>query len=106
MKKIEMIKFISKKYDVSNPQAKDAVEMVIDAIVNGLKDDGEVVLVGLGIFATVVRRARNGIDPRTLALVQVPKKTVIKFKATKPLREMIEGNAVYEPDSFENNEEE
>ncbi len=70
-------------------QAEQAVDKVIDSIVNTLKAGGEVSIAGLGIFSVKARAARQARNPRTGETLQVPAMKVPKFRAAKALKEAV-----------------
>lgn len=70
-------------------QAEQAVEMVIESIINTLKKGEEVSIAGLGIFAVKQRKARKARNPRTGEMVDVVAMKVPKFRAAKALKEAV-----------------
>jgi DNA-binding protein HU-beta len=46
-------------------------------------------LVGFGTFDTYRRRARPGVNPRTLAPMKIPGRRVARFTAGKDLRKAV-----------------
>ena len=63
------------------PQTKRAKEH--KQMVESLKKGDEVSLVGFGTFYVGKRAARTGRNPQTGAEIQIPEKTVIKFRPGK-----------------------
>ncbi len=85
-----------KKLEVENPDLKDyEVEKIVDIffgqIIQKLADGGRVEIRGFGAFSTRDRDPRNGRNPRTGELVNVPAKKVTYFKAGKEVREKLNG---------------
>lgn len=70
-------------------QAEQAVDKVVDSIVETLKGGGEVSIAGLGIFSVKARAARQARNPRTGETLQVPAMKVPKFRAAKALKEAV-----------------
>ncbi len=70
-------------------QAEQAVDKVVDSIVNTLKAGGEVSIAGLGIFSVKARAARQARNPRTGETLQVPAMKVPKFRAAKALKDAV-----------------
>mgnify|MGYP000495304604 FL=1 len=70
-------------------QAEKAVDMVVDSIVEGLKNGDEVSLAGLGIFSTKMRAARQGRNPRTGESIQIQAMRIPKFRAAKALKDAV-----------------
>lgn len=74
-------------------KSKSDVAAVLDALattVSGaLKSGGDVTLGGIGKLSTAKRNARQARNPSTGATIDVPEKTVVKFKAGKDLSEAV-----------------
>ncbi|OGG61980.1 DNA-binding protein HU, partial [Candidatus Kaiserbacteria bacterium RIFCSPHIGHO2_02_FULL_49_34] len=69
--------------------ADRAVETVISSIITTLQKGEEVSIAGLGIFATKMRDARTGRNPRTGEAVEIPAVRVPKFRAAKALKDAV-----------------
>ena len=69
--------------------AEAVVESVFGTIVEALEHRRRVELRGFGSFAVKLRPARMGHNPRTGALIPVPAKFGLRFKAGKPLLALI-----------------
>jgi len=70
-------------------QAEQAVETVINSIVDALKKGDEVSIAGLGIFSVKTRAARQARNPRTGETLTVPAMKVPKFRAAKALKDAV-----------------
>ncbi|MDE2021196.1 MAG: HU family DNA-binding protein [Patescibacteria group bacterium] len=70
-------------------QAEQAVDVMIDSIVNTMKKGDEVSIAGLGIFSVKARAARQARNPRTGETLQVPAMKVPKFRAAKALKDAV-----------------
>jgi DNA-binding protein HU-beta len=62
-----------------------------DSIRSGsaLKEGGDVTLSGIGKLAVAKRDARQARNPSTGAMIDVPAKTVVKFKVAKDLADSV-----------------
>lgn len=73
--------------------AKAACEKALDAFVasvkKALKKGAEVRLIGFGTFRAVARKATNGRNPRTGAVIKIPASKQPKFKAGKGLKDAV-----------------
>ena len=69
--------------------AEKALNIVIDAVTNGLKKDGAVQIVGFGTFSIATRSARTGVNPRTRDKIQIAESKNVKFKAGAKLKEIL-----------------
>ena len=70
-------------------QAEQAVDTMLNTIVNGLKKGEEVSIAGLGIFSVKNRASRQARNPRTGEAITVPAMKVPKFRAGKNLKEAV-----------------
>lgn len=70
-------------------QAEQAVEAMLNGIVNSLKKGEEVSIAGLGIFSVKQRAAREARNPRTGEAIQVAAMKVPKFRAAKALKDAV-----------------
>lgn len=70
-------------------QAEQAVETVINTIIDALKKGEEVSIAGLGIFSVKQRAAREARNPRTGESIKVPAMNVPKFRAAKALKDAV-----------------
>lgn len=89
MNKSQLIAQVASESNLSKEQAKSVVNAITETVTNELKNGGEVLLVGFGKFSTVERQAREGRNPKTGEKIQIPAKTVAKFKAGKGLAEAV-----------------
>lgn len=67
--------------------AGEAMEAFRETLVTGLKEDGEVVLHGIGKFSLEVIPAHQGRNPATGETIDIPEKNKIKFKPGKVLKD-------------------
>jgi DNA-binding protein HU-beta len=87
--KTELIEEIAKSADLTKASAARALDAVIDAVTNSLKNNDSVTLVGFGTFTVGERAARTGRDPRTKEAIQIKAAKVPKFKAGKALKDAV-----------------
>ena len=89
MTKTSLIDYVAEKAGMSKAEAGRALDAVLAGIVEGLKNDGEVVLVGFGKFSVKTRAAREGINPATKETIKIPAKKVASFKVGSKLKDAI-----------------
>lgn len=85
MNKTELISAIAEKSGLSKNDARKALDAFVDTTVCELKNGNKVSLIGLGTFSVSKRNARVGKNPRSGEAINIPAKTVAKFKAGKNL---------------------
>ncbi len=81
MNKAELIDAMAEDAGISKAAAKKALDSFTDHVTGTLAKGGRVSLVGFGSFSTSERSAREGRNPQTGKKIQIPAKTVAKFKA-------------------------
>ena len=81
MTKAELVKKIAEQANLTNADAKLALDATLQAIKDALVAGEKVQLVGVGTFAVTERPAREGINPATRQKITIAAKKVAKFKA-------------------------
>ena len=73
MNKVALVESVQKQLgsQTSKADAERAVTAVIHAIKTGVKKDKMVQLVGFGTFKVVERKARKGVNPKTLQQIRI-----------------------------------
>lgn len=89
MNKTDLVKVVAEKAEVSQAQAKVAVEAVVAAVKDALANGEAVQLVGFGTFAVVEKPAREGVNPATGEKITIAAKKVAKFKPGKELADAV-----------------
>ncbi len=89
MKKEDLVRTLSEKAGISRKQAQEFIEAFVESMIEGIKRDGRVLLVGFGTFEVVERKGRKGVNPRTGEKIEIPPKKVVKFRSGKLLREAV-----------------
>ena len=83
----ELLAAISKDNpELRAEEVEQVVDIFFDEISQRLSEGGRVELRGFGAFSTREREARQGRNPRTGDLVDVPAKRVPYFKPGKEMR--------------------
>ena len=89
MNKIHLIAAVADKTDLTRAKAAEAVDAVLEAIEGALKAREDVRLVGFGTFATAVRKASTGRNPRSGETIAIPESTSVRFKPGKGLKDAV-----------------
>ena len=89
MNKTELIEVVSSKAEVTKAEAGRVVNAVLDAVNEGLKKDGKVVLPGFGSFEVRSRTARVGRNPRTGEQIKIKASKVPAFKPGKGMKDAV-----------------
>lgn len=78
--------------DASGMSKKDVgtlMEKLVEMAYKEVKSSGEFAINGLGKLVKVNRAARMGRNPATGASIQIPAKTVVKFRVAKAAKEAV-----------------
>ena len=89
MNKTEFINAVAEQSGLSKVDSKKAVEAFIQTISNEMKEGGKISLLGFGSFSTTEKAARKGVNPKTKEVIDIPARTVVKFKAGAELTDKI-----------------
>jgi DNA-binding protein HU-beta len=82
MTKTALIAHLAEELGVSKKLAAELVNTFIQAIIAGVKKQGEVRLQGFGTFKASQRKAREGVNPQNPSQkIQIPAMKVVTFKA-------------------------
>lgn len=87
--KTDLIKNIAQSTKLTKVDVEKVLNSVLQSIQGALEESKNVTLVGFGTFTVSQRKARNGRNPKTGALIKIPASTVPKFRAGKNLREAV-----------------
>jgi DNA-binding protein HU-beta len=86
MLKLGVVEAVAAAAGLTKKQAGMAVDAVLDAVSKSLRNGEPVLLTGFGKFEVRTRAARVGINPKTLAKINLPASKVPAFKAGKALK--------------------
>jgi DNA-binding protein HU-beta len=90
MNKSELIEAVAQSADISKAAAARAVDGMVQAITNALKEGDQVTLVGFGTFGVRERAARSGRNPRTGQTINIEASKVPGFKPGKALKDAVQ----------------
>ncbi len=88
MNKGDLISEVAKVVD-SKKDAQAAVDTVLSSIVQALRNQEAVTIVGFGTFKVTRRAARKGRNPQTGAEIDIKARNVPKFVPGKALKDAV-----------------
>ena len=91
MNKNELVAAVSEKAGLSKSDATRAIDATFEAITEALRKNDDVRLVGFGTYTVSTRAASEGRNPRTGEPIKIPESKQPKFKASKALRDTVNG---------------
>ncbi|AWK50377.1 DNA-binding protein [Clostridium beijerinckii] len=89
MNKAELITSMAEKSKLTKKDAELALKALIESVEESLEKGEKVQLVGFGTFETRERAAREGRNPRTKEVINIPATTVPVFKAGKEFKDKV-----------------
>jgi len=89
MNKTELVAAIAEQAELSKKDAEKALKAFTDVVAAELKKGEKVQLVGFGTFETATRAAREGRNPQSGKVMQIPASKAPKFKAGKALKDEV-----------------
>ena len=89
MTKSQIVAALAEKSGMSKKDVAAFLETVATMAYHEVKTNGEFVLPGFGKMVKVRRKARQGVNPATGEKIQIPAKTVVKFRLAKAAKEAV-----------------
>ena len=89
MNKAELITSMAEKSNLTKKDAELALKAFIESVSETLENGDKVQLVGFGTFETRVRAEREGRNPRSGEVMNIPASKAPKFKAGKALKDIV-----------------
>ncbi len=89
MNKSELIEAMADSADISKAAAGRALDGMIDAITQAVKNNDTVSIVGFGTFLLRERAARTGRNPKTGSTIEIAASKAPAFKAGKAFKDAV-----------------
>ena len=89
MNKKDLVDSMAEAAGLSKAAAEKALNGMLMSVSDALKKGDKVTLIGFGTFSTVKRTARKAKNPRTGAMIEIPAKTIAKFKPGSKLSDAV-----------------
>lgn len=89
MTKSQMLAALSEATGLTKKDVANFVEKMVGMAYDEVKKNGEFTIPGIGKLVKVARKARMGRNPATGATIQIPAKTVVKFRVAKAAKDSI-----------------
>jgi integration host factor subunit beta len=90
MTKADLVVEVAKLTDLTKKETETVIKTIFGSITTALSEGDKVELRGFGSFRIRNRKARQGRNPKTGDMVNVPAKKVPFFKAGKELRSLVD----------------
>ena len=89
MNQTELIQQVADEANLTKAQTQGAVRALLKTIMQVVANGDKVTLVGFGSFEPKERSAREGRNPKTGEIVQIPAARVPAFSAGKSFKEAV-----------------
>mgnify|MGYP000511693859 CR=1 FL=1 len=89
MTKSQFVAHLSEQSGMSKKEVTAMWELLVDTIYKETKEAGMCTLPGIGKMVLQNRAARQGRNPATGETIQIPAKTVLKFRVAKQAKDTI-----------------
>jgi DNA-binding protein HU-beta len=89
MTKADMVEALASKLSMNRGDAEKAVNIILDDVVNALKQGERVNISGFGTFSVSAREARTGRNPKTGEPIAIAASRSAKFKPGKQLKDSL-----------------
>jgi len=87
--KSQTLAALSESTGMGKKEVGEFLDKVAELAYSEVKTNGEFVLPGFGKLVKVNRKARMGRNPATGETIQIPAKTVVKFRLAKAAKEAV-----------------
>ena len=89
MTKSQLINSLAEKSGLSRKDVVNLMEIMTEMAYKEVKSSGMFIVPGIGKLVKVHRAARMGRNPATGESIQIPAKTVVKFRVAKAAKEAV-----------------
>jgi DNA-binding protein HU-beta len=87
--KTQIVAQFAERMQIPKKQSAAYFEALADLAIKETKRSGQFVIPGIGKLVRSVRNARKGRNPQTGEEIQIPKKTVVKFRVAKAAKDAV-----------------
>lgn len=87
--KKDLVGAVAKKVGLSQADTGKVIDGLLEAIAGSLAEGKKVRLIGFGTFEVRQRAARRGINPKTMAAMEIPGGKSPAFKPGKELKDQV-----------------
>ncbi len=89
LSKSQLHAHLAEKSGRSKKEVSDFLDLLVETAYGEVKSNGEFTLPGLGKLVKKHRAARQGRNPATGETIQIPAKTVLKFRVAKSAKDAV-----------------
>lgn len=89
MTKSQLLSYLAEKSGLAKKDVVSFMDILTETAYSEVKSNGEFTMPGIGKLVKKHRNARQGRNPATGETIQIPAKTVVKFRVAKAAKEAI-----------------
>jgi DNA-binding protein HU-beta len=89
MTKSQVVSHLAERSDIPKKTAGAFLEELVTLATKECKSGGQFIIPGLGKAVKAHRKARQGRNPQTGEAIQIPAKTVVKFRLAKAFKDAV-----------------
>ena len=91
MTQTEIVNALADSSGLKKADVKGLFDSIADLAAKEVKKNGEFTLPGFGKLVKATRKAREGRNPATGAMIKIPAKTTVKFRLGKAMKDAVGG---------------
>lgn len=91
MTQTEIIGALAEGAGLKKTEVKGLFDSIAELAAKEVKKNGEFTLPGFGKLVKATRKAREGRNPATGAVIKIPAKTTVKFRLGKAMKDAVGG---------------
>ena len=91
MTQTEIVNSLADASGLKKTDVKGLFDAIADLAAKEVKKNGEFTLPGFGKLVKATRKAREGRNPATGAVIKIPAKTTVKFRLGKAMKDAVGG---------------
>lgn len=89
MTKSQLFNVLAEETDKSKKEVSEFMDKLTELAYREVQNNGEFTIPGIGKLVKVDRQARMGRNPATGEQIQIPAKTVVKFRVAKAAKDAV-----------------
>ena len=91
MTQTEIVNALAESSGMKKADVKGLFDAIAEMAAKEVKKNGEFTLPGFGKLVKATRKAREGRNPATGAVIKIPAKTTVKFRLGKAMKDAVGG---------------
>lgn len=91
MTQTEIVNSLADKSGLKKTEVKGLLDAMAELATKEVKKNGEFTVPGFGKLKKTQRKAREGRNPATGAVIKIPAKTTVKFSLGKAMKDAVGG---------------